>query len=130
MSEEYPEHEKLHKVAEFSQSIGEFLEWLSDEQHVWLAKHDVRLDNCRNCGHPDRHTLTRPSISMPRCSYDDEGEECDCERSDFGNPNLLVPYPVARTDLLAAYFEIDLKVLEEEKQAMITGQRALNAASR
>jgi hypothetical protein len=36
-AEVYPEHEKLHKVAEQSQVIGEFLEWLSDQKYT-LAK--------------------------------------------------------------------------------------------
>lgn len=41
----YPEHEKLAKVQEQSQAIGEFLEWLG-EQRIMLAKyidHDVGL---------------------------------------------------------------------------------------
>jgi cobalamin biosynthesis Mg chelatase CobN len=29
MMQKYPEHEKLHKVADESQSIGEFLAWMN-----------------------------------------------------------------------------------------------------
>lgn len=130
MSDEYPEHEKLKKVAELSQSIGEFLTWLSDDQHVWLAKFDVKVDECRNCDHPDRHNLTKPSKFALRCSYDDGDEECDCTHADFGNPNRLYPWPHAISNLLATYFEIDLRVLEEEKRAILNAIRAQNAASR
>ncbi len=126
MSEKYPEHEKLLKVAELSQSIGEFLTWLSDDQHVWLAKHDVKVDKCRNCGHPDRHNLTAPSIAWPRCSFDDGDEECDCDRSNFGNSDILYAWPHTISDLLATYFKIDLEVLEEEKRAMLKNMREMN----
>lgn len=36
---EYPEHEKLKKVQDKSQAIGEFLDWLQNERHVVLAKY-------------------------------------------------------------------------------------------
>ena len=35
----YPEHEKMRAVKNESQTIGEFLEWLS-EQGILLAKYD------------------------------------------------------------------------------------------
>lgn len=35
----YPEHDKLRAVKENSQVIGEFLDWLINEQHVVLATH-------------------------------------------------------------------------------------------
>jgi len=36
---EYPEHEKLEKVKETSQSIGEFLEWLYYEKRIHFARY-------------------------------------------------------------------------------------------
>lgn len=33
----YPEHDKLAKVAEDSQKLGEFLDWLIEEGHVTPA---------------------------------------------------------------------------------------------
>jgi hypothetical protein len=33
----WPEHEKLHKVVDKSQAIGEFLEWCADEKGLHLA---------------------------------------------------------------------------------------------
>lgn len=38
MDEKYPECEKLSKVSEKSQLIGEFLDWLQDEKKIALAK--------------------------------------------------------------------------------------------
>jgi len=42
---DYPEHEKLTKVADKSQAIGEFLEWCSAEKGISLANYsDYRED--------------------------------------------------------------------------------------
>lgn len=37
-NKEYPEHEKLSKIQNQSQSIGEFLEWLKTEKNGFLQK--------------------------------------------------------------------------------------------
>ncbi len=131
---EYPEHEKLHKVAELSQSIGDFLAWLNEDQHVWLAKHDVKVDKCRNCEHPDEHDERVPNpvtYGQRACSFEDDetGETCDCDRADFGQPGRMYAWPHTTSDLLALYFEIDLKVLEEEKRAMLKQMRKMNDAT-
>jgi hypothetical protein len=36
----YPEHEKLHKIKDKSQAIGEFMEWL-ESQGVHLARYNA-----------------------------------------------------------------------------------------
>jgi hypothetical protein len=36
----YPEHDKLAKVSTRSQAIGEFLDWLQNEQGITLANYD------------------------------------------------------------------------------------------
>lgn len=41
---EYTEHEKLKKIADKSQTVGEFLEWLQGEKGVTLAEYN-RNDN-------------------------------------------------------------------------------------
>ena len=135
MSDEYPEHAKLLKVAGLSQSIGDFLAWLSEEQHVWLAKFDVKVDNCRNCEHPDAHDA-RPAepvyFGERACSFEDDktGDTCDCDRADFGNPERLYTWTHTISNLLATYFEIDTTALEKEKRAMLDAMRAQHAASR
>lgn len=45
MSTAYPEHEKMKPIADKSQVIGEFLEWLGDEKGVYLVDmSDYRRD--------------------------------------------------------------------------------------
>jgi uncharacterized protein with NRDE domain len=34
---EYPEHEKLMKIKDKSQTIGDFLEWLGSEKEIYLC---------------------------------------------------------------------------------------------
>lgn len=48
---EYPEHEKLAKVHDKSQAIGEFLEWLADERDFVLAVRHQHTEDCiEDCG--------------------------------------------------------------------------------
>ncbi len=79
---DYPEHEKLEAVAEKSQLIGEFLEWL--EGHYTLAE-----------------------SRQPKGRLNQE----------------LWPARVSTEELLAKYFEIDTKKLEEEKRAILEAHR-------
>ena len=85
----YPEHERLEKVQEVSQRIGEFLEWLSEK--------DIRM-----------------------CEYLDEID-------DEGFP-MKGYWPIRDgiVELLARYFDINLKKIESEKQAMIQALRERN----
>lgn len=52
----YPEHEKLEKIQELSQSCGEFIDWLRNEKNLVFAKwvdvdsvfgKESHLDPCR-----------------------------------------------------------------------------------
>lgn len=43
MQTEYPEHEKLKKVADESQTCGEFLDWLKHEKGFVLHEWNERL---------------------------------------------------------------------------------------
>jgi hypothetical protein len=81
----YPEHDKLAEVADQSQAIGEFIDWLSKEKGMHLYRYL-------------------------------KGAVCPVET------NLSIQ------SLLAEFFEIDLKRLEDEKRAMLTAMRAANEA--
>lgn len=35
---DYPEHEKLRAISEKSQAIGEFIEWLAEDQGIQLCR--------------------------------------------------------------------------------------------
>jgi len=80
----YPEHEKLQKVKDHSQAIGEFLEWVS-----WTKEYRL-------------------------------GEF-------VGNNDYteFVPVNMNIQNLLAEYFEIDLKKLESEKREMLEKMRKI-----
>lgn len=81
---DYPEHDKLAKISDKSQVIGEFLDWLRTEREIVLAKHGDGDETFENRLYP---TWDRPA------------------------------------DLLADFFEIDLKVIETEKRAMLAKLR-------
>jgi hypothetical protein len=81
---EYPEHEKLCKVADLSQKIGEFLDF-------GLAKQSLVL-----------------------CEVDDES---------YTDTRF---YPTSKSirAILADYFEIDQKKIDEEKERMLEALRS------
>lgn len=45
MSNKYPEHEKLDKIKDLSQTCGEFLTWLTNEKGVMLATYSDEEDD-------------------------------------------------------------------------------------
>jgi len=81
----YSEHEKMQAVSDSSRAIGEFLEWL-DEQEIYLAKWSER----------DRRGFTELEFHLD-----------------------------TRAELLAKYFNINLKKIEEEKEQMMQNLRKM-----
>ena len=81
----YPEHDKLTKIKDQSQAIGEFMDWLADDG-IFLAHYEE--------GYNFPHHVHTPI-----------------------------------TDLLASFFGIDQKKLEEEKRQMLEGIRQANATA-
>lgn len=53
---DYPEHEKQHKIIEFSQKCGEFLDWLQEEKGLFLAIYGKKITNA------DQLYIADPSI--------------------------------------------------------------------
>jgi hypothetical protein len=80
---DYPEHDKLHQVADKSQAIGQFLDVFLGEKGLVLAEYN---------GDDER----------PR----------------------LYPATVRIDLLLAEFFDIDLKKIENEKRAMLETMRS------
>ncbi len=120
--QQYPMHAKLRLVSDKSQGIYEFLEWLG-EKGQFIAQYDIVSDECRNCNHDDPHTSEIPGggIGTRIC-----GEEwCECGWNDRGNAERIITTLTTKEVLLAEYFEIDLKILEAEKKAMLDAIRAL-----
>jgi len=93
---EYPEHMKLKAVQEKSQAIGEFLEWLSSEKQIHMAKWlDVEYTDID----PFSDKETKYTV------------------------NELVIQPLNINEILAEYYGIDLKKIEAEKCAMLDSLR-------
>lgn len=96
-----PEIDKMHAVKEQSQAIGEFLEWLQQEKAWELAAYHQHEEAC----------------------YDDEGDRtCGMRTSE----PFIVNYSIER--LLAEYFEIDLKKVDDEKRAILESLQPVGAA--
>jgi hypothetical protein len=91
--------DKMREVRVKSQAIGEFLDWLQGEQEVQLMLYHKHTERCE----------------------DEDGDHM-CGLSE----DSLMPEHRGIEKLLAEFFEIDLKVVEEERQALLDWQRALN----
>ena len=98
MTSRYPEHEKLSKIVDKSQSIGEFLEWLRFSKGIHLASW-LTIE-----------VAAVPEYNWAAYHYDD-----------------LAYHGETTTDLLAEFFDIDQDKLEQEKRQMLDEIRAANA---
>ena len=103
----YPEHEKLQKVKDQSQTIGAFLEWLN-EREMHLCKY-----------YKERGGLfINSKTGKPTHMFDNNA---------IDNPDHLsegyYPEMVTIENLLSEYFEIDLNILEQEKRQMLDNLR-------
>jgi hypothetical protein len=96
----YPEHDKLQTVKESSQAIGEFLDWLQNEQAVVLAKEHQHSEDC----------------------YQDGDRVCGVQRDELAA--VIAPIHC----WLARYFDIDEEKLESEKRQMLDEMRSAASA--
>lgn len=99
-----PECERMKAVAETSQEIGEFLDWLPQvDRHVFVR---VQYRPCRHCQNVYDATPDDP----------DDVEHCD----KIHEPDI--EYVLDHTSiqgLLALYFKIDLSKVDDEKRAVL-----------
>lgn len=87
----YPEHSKLKLISEESEKIGNFLEWLKSKEIILCRSH-IHTDRCYN-------------ESLDRLCGLCVGE--------------YFPDSLGIEEILAMYFEIDLKKLSLEKDEML-----------
>ena len=99
----YPEHDKLAVIAERSQEIGDFLEWLDSQGLVVCRWHETYVEEMDD---PDGKSFFNPSGKIRH--YDPAGYRPANENTE---------------KLLAQYSEIDLDVLEQEKRTMLAKLR-------
>jgi len=101
---ERPEHEKLKYIQYKSQAIHEFIEWLSDTK-------DIRL-------------MENYSEEF----YENNEDFADAKRElDY---DFAFPIRAKLTDLVAEFYDIDLKKLEDEKLAMLEEIRRHNDSAK
>jgi hypothetical protein len=142
---DYPEHDKLHKIHEQSQAIGEFLEWLQWEKKWQIIENVGYWDWAepinvfrrgerygpptpkgatgyrwvRRCsGQGVDHNRDHGCIEQPHWCYDNP--------YDYGHYRMLyvdVRPRGSTNEWLAEFFEIDLDKIEKEKRAMIESMR-------
>lgn len=98
--DKYPEHTKLKAISPTSQQIGQFLEWLQD-------------------GQPEDEEGERHPITL--CTLVDFK---DTEDFDAYPREQYMPHRESIQAILARYYDIDLKVIEQEKRAMLAELRA------
>ena len=130
---QYPEHERLSKVKDRSQAIGEFLEWLQEQR--------VTLCSWRAAGHnaaPPWLVIDPPAADQISAYLGDLGVSRiwiprgeghghyqwlrrNPEYESWGEGYVPVREGVDR--LLARYFQINLGLLEDEKRAMLEALR-------
>jgi hypothetical protein len=115
---DYPEHDKLSAIQDESQLIGEFIE----TGGYILARYREAGDNGQPpyVWHPRRRKAEAPTMSdyidglaMRNPDYESWGES-------------LAPVGLPITQILADYFKIDLRKIEDEKRAMLDQLRAAN----
>lgn len=144
-----PECDKVHKVHEESQSIGAFLEWLSGQGVVlcrWATPRESRrctgvlknyfldLDNCKGTGVALRTVMSDADWSLPRAERPDRtiiiaaGDECTkCGGTgsfEYDGAEQYMPDYMAIEKRLAAYFDIDLNKVEQERRAVLDEARS------
>lgn len=113
---EYPEHEKLSKIEDKSQTIGEFIEW-AEGKGIHLAMY--------------RETMNDNYVDPKTFEVVDEYTRGDqLNKKVVHNPeycpagNYFINKPIQ--DLLAEFFGVDQGKLEKEKRRMLKVCRELN----
>ena len=97
----YPECEKLQEVAPKTQVIMEFLEWLNSNKKMLLATYHEHTVECEN----------EKLFPKYGCGY---------------NENELTQFMGDVQPLLAEFFKIDLKKVEEERQQILNEIKVAN----
>ena len=120
----YPEHEKLHKVKEEAQAAGDFIEWYRASGFCLAQWHDSRYEPCLACEHPVYHGI------WDGC----QEEDCDCknEGENFIPEGLYRDFRQTE-EILAEYFDIDLRKLNYEKDMMLSkirGEEIISSVER
>ena len=107
---QYPEHDKLAKIQDASQAIGEFLEWLQAAQQIHLVRWGSFTDT-KSC--PRLFLQGIQGTCRPDCA------RCGGTGQVEYQVEQWVPDNRSITSLLGDYFGIDSNAIEWEKRAML-----------
>jgi len=121
---EYPECEKLAAVAERSQAIGDFIEWLVSQGlsiRRWVEYSDNGLP--KYVWKESTPAWRRKRKPGPADVLKDLAEN----NPDYvSQPAGWYPDPRSITDFLAEFFQIDLAEVERERRRMLDACRKAN----
>lgn len=114
---EHPQADKVSENRDRSQAIGEFLDWLRDEQGIVFCRwYDKRYYfDGKQISREEALALERPE-GMLRFETPYEVD-----------PEGFVPARETTLVLLAKFFDVDLQAYEAEKQQMLEEARELNS---
>ena len=104
---DYPEHEKLHQIADESQTIGSFIDFGLPQMGLVIFEQPYRQCPCWSCGRERKNGKWHAKHDEPT-----EGRW----------------YPTRRSiqTILAEYFDIDQKKIDAEKKQMLSTLREAN----
>lgn len=125
---EYPEHDKLHAVRDDSQRQGELLEWLASQGvHLMVWREWTEPENELGCARCEPHI---DDAARGRCERDERCLRCEGRHDKREKHEGWLPWGRGIQETLAAFHNIDLSKIEEEKRAMLAKQRELNEEAR
>lgn len=116
----YPEHDKLRAVKDDSQTVGAFIEWLGENGY-----------------HICQQRAPESEVNLDYIAPDPESKRAERMGETFVDvlmriiENQQVYWPIIERSpdsLLAKYFDINERKIEDEKCAMLDEIRATNAA--
>jgi len=138
--EKYPELEKMRKVSEESQIIGEFIDWLMYEKKIQFYRTHEHTDACRaphdhsqwqECRYlipaisGGRHVrfdmLTSDEERIKKCVFGPDQIDLVCEypKEPTSNPNGLEWVTTDAEHLIADFFGIDMKEVDKERRKLL-----------
>ncbi len=117
----YSEHDKLKAISDKSQTCGEFLNWLKDDQGLSFARWFDKRYICAECGEVPEEEIRTSGV---RRFHKNNNERCDGD-VEYVSAGFQ-PDTRGVTELLASFFEINQRKIEDEKCAMFDECRAAN----
>jgi hypothetical protein len=117
---EYPEHDKLKAVIEESQAIGEFLDFGLPKQNLALYEFVIHDCECSWCERGQGHRSPMHTAEQRDTMFDKN------ERRIHDAVQISTWQPTHRSiqKILAEYFGIDQKKIDNEKAQMLAALRA------